>query len=159
MLLVSARSRSAVPADERLIVPAVALALVPFIAVRVLYSLLVVFVHSGAFARFGAPVAARLCMATVEEFVVVAVYLFLGYRLARLDESERGEILSRPWKEEGRRKMRGDRRRGRRYQQQQQSSDGSSSYDPEQGQGVRVGEGYGLAQGQEGAGGGYRVSR
>ncbi|KAK4032569.1 hypothetical protein C8A01DRAFT_50648 [Parachaetomium inaequale] len=141
ILLVSARSRSLVPADERLIVPAVALALVPFIAVRVLYSLLVVFVHSGAFARIGGPAAARLCMATVEEFVVVAVYLFLGYRLARLDESERGEILSRP-----------------RYQQPSRS--GPSSYDPEQGQGVSgVGEEYGLAQGHEGTGGGYPSSR
>ncbi|KAL2127062.1 hypothetical protein VTI74DRAFT_11390 [Chaetomium olivicolor] len=127
ILLVSAPSRSLVPEDERIIVPAVALAL-PFIAVRVLYSLLVVFVHSGAFAKIGGPIAVHLCMATAEEFVVVAIYLFLGFRLDRLDESEQGEILSRPWKDRSRR----NRRRNRRRHHSRSRS--GRSYDPEQGQ-------------------------
>jgi hypothetical protein len=127
ILLVSAPSRSLVPEDERIIVPAVALAL-PFIAARVLYSLLVVFVHSGTFVRIGGPIAVRLCMATAEEFVVVAIYLFLGYRLARLDKSEQGEILSRPWKD----RSKGDRRRNRRHHHSRSRS--GRSQDPEQGQ-------------------------
>ncbi len=97
ILLLSAPSMSLAPEGERIIVPAVALAL-PFIAVRVLYSVLLVFVHSGVFVRIGGPIAVRVCMATIEEFIVVAIYLFLGFKLAKLDSSEQGEILSRPWK-------------------------------------------------------------
>lgn len=94
VLLLEAPSISLVPEAERIIVPAVGLAL-PFIAVRVLYSLLLVFVHSGVFARTGGPVSVRVGMSVVEEFVVVAIYLFLGFRLPKLDKSEHGEILSR----------------------------------------------------------------
>lgn len=124
ILLLSAPSVSLVPEAERIIVPAVGLAL-PFIAVRVLYTLLLVFVHSGVFSRTGGggSVSVRAGMAVVEEFVVVAIYLFLGFRLPRLDKSERGEILSRASKNRG-----GNRRLRTR-------SDGSDErYDPEQGQ-------------------------
>lgn len=94
VLLLEVPSISLVPEAERIIVPAVGLAL-PFIAVRVLYSLLLVFVHSGVFARTGGPVSVRVGMSVVEEFVVVAIYLFLGFRLPKLGKSEHGEILSR----------------------------------------------------------------
>lgn len=104
VLLLSAPSTSLVPEAERIIVPAVGLAL-PFIAVRVLYSLLLVFVHSGVFVKIGGPVAVRVGMAVVEEFVVVAIYLFLGFRLPKLEKSAQGEILSRPSK--NRRRNRG----------------------------------------------------
>jgi hypothetical protein len=123
VLLVSTPSLPLVPEAERIIVPAVALAL-PFIAVRVLYSLLLVFVHSGVFVRFGGPIAVRVCMALIEEFVVIAIYLFLGFRLAKLDKSEQGEILSRSWKE---------RRRNRLYQSQFTRSE---HYDPGHEQGI-----------------------
>ncbi|KAG7289896.1 hypothetical protein NEMBOFW57_006273 [Staphylotrichum longicolle] len=94
VLLLEVPSISLVPEAERIIVPAVGLAL-PFIAVRVLYSLLLVFVHTGVFSRTGGPVSVRVGMSVVEEFVVVAIYLFLGFRLPKLDKSEHGEILSR----------------------------------------------------------------
>ncbi len=128
VLLISAPSISLVPEGERIIVPAVALAL-PFIAVRVLYSLLLVFVHSGVFVRIGGPIAVRVCMATIEEFIVVAIYLFLGFKLAKLDSSEQGEILSRPWK--------APRRNKRRHSRHARSE----RYDPEQGQNTGVEQG------------------
>ncbi len=121
VLLLSAPSTSLAPEGERIIVLAVALAL-PFIAVRVLYSVLLVFVHSGVFVRSGGPIAVRVCMATVEEFIVVAIYLFLGFRLAKLDSSELGEILTRPWKASRR-----NRRRHSRFAR-------SGRYDSEHGQ-------------------------
>lgn len=88
--------------------PAVGLAL-PFVFVRLLYQILAVFVHQGAFARIGGSVWVRVFMAVVEEFVVVAVYLFLGFQLDRLKASEQGPIESRPWKSRG-----GERRRRQR---------------------------------------------
>ncbi len=97
VLFVSIPSLPLVPKDERIILPVVALALL-FITVRVLYSLLAAFVHSGDFVRFGGPIVVRVCMALIEEFAVVALYLFLGFRLVKVDQSEQGEILSRPWK-------------------------------------------------------------
>ena len=123
VLLLSARSTLLAPEGERIIVLAVALAL-PFIAVRILYSVLLVFVHSGVFVRIGGPIAVRVCMATVEEFIVVAIYLFLGFRLAQLDSSEQGEILTRPWK--------APRRNRRRHSR----SARSGRYDSEHGQNI-----------------------
>ncbi len=126
VLLLSVPSISLIPEAERIIIPAVSLAL-PFIAVRVLYSLLLVFVHSGAFARVGGPVAVRIGMAVVEEFVVVAIYLFLGFRLPKLEKSApQGEILSE-------RPSRNRQRNGGRLLSRFPGS-GTDRYDPEHGQ-------------------------
>ncbi|AEO64594.1 uncharacterized protein THITE_2110891 [Thermothielavioides terrestris NRRL 8126] len=112
ILLVCARAAaSAVPKGERVVVPAVFAAL-PFLAVRLLYQLLTVFVHSGVFVRVGGPVGVRVGMALAEEFVVIAIYLLLGFRLDRISADQQGPVMSRPWKD---RDDGGRRRRRRRH--------------------------------------------
>jgi hypothetical protein len=112
ILLVCARAAaSAVPKGERVVVPAVFAAL-PFLAVRLLYQLLTVFVHSGVFVRVGGPVGVRVGMALAEEFVVIAIYLLLGFRLDRISADQQGPTMSRPWKD---RDDGGRRRRRRRH--------------------------------------------
>lgn len=99
ILIFSTPHRQLVPSAERIIITAVFLAC-PLIAVRVLYSLLSVFIHTGVFSRTAAPFEVHLCMASIEEFIVVAMYLFIGIRLVKLSKEEQGEILSRPWKDD-----------------------------------------------------------
>ncbi|KAK4139798.1 uncharacterized protein C8A04DRAFT_32696 [Dichotomopilus funicola] len=112
ILIFSTPHRQLVPSAERVIITAVFLAC-PLIAVRVLYSLLTVFIHSGVFRRYGAPFEVHLCMASIEEFIVVAIYLFIGMRLVKLSKEEQGEILSRPWKDDqGQGSQSGGRRGG-----------------------------------------------
>ncbi|KAK3938954.1 hypothetical protein QBC46DRAFT_291396 [Diplogelasinospora grovesii] len=95
ILLLSFPSLSAVPDEERALAAAVALAL-PFIMVRLAYSALAVFLHNSTFSIVDGNVVVWVCMAVLEEFVVVAIYLLLGFRLNRLDAQ--GEILGREWK-------------------------------------------------------------
>lgn len=99
------------PTDEKFLVPAIGAAL-PFVLVRLAYSVLSTFVHSGVFAKIGGSVVVHVCMALLEELVVVALYLGLAFRLNALEESEQGPIQQRPWKaRQGRRA----RRRQERY--------------------------------------------
>lgn len=66
---------------EKRILLAVALAL-PFLSVRLLYSVLSTFVtHSSQFNSFTGSVTILLCMATLEEVVIVALYLAIGLTL------------------------------------------------------------------------------
>jgi hypothetical protein len=39
----------------------------------------------------------QVCMATAEEFVVVVIYLFLGFTLEKLTAEQTGMIQSRGW--------------------------------------------------------------
>jgi hypothetical protein len=107
LVVVLAKSISVVrlaPTRERILVPAVGLAL-PLVFVRLLYQILLVFVHSGHFVLIKGSVLVFVFMCVVEEFLVVCIFLLVGLRLERLDESQQGPILSR----------KRDRRRGRRH--------------------------------------------
>jgi hypothetical protein len=106
--------REYIPNAERALTPAIGIAL-PLVLVRLAYQVLVVFVHRGAFSRVGeGSVGVHFAMAVVEEFVVVAIYLFLGFRLDRLDVNEQGPITSRPWKNSRSKRERRNRSRRRR---------------------------------------------
>lgn len=108
-------TREYVPNAERPLTPAIGIAL-PLVLVRLAYQVLVVFVHRGAFSRLGkGSVGVHVAMAVVEEFLVVAIYLYLGFRLDKLEADEQGPILSRPWKNRGSKGSRRSksRRRGR----------------------------------------------
>lgn len=83
--------------DKRIAV-AVILAL-PFILVRLAYSTLAVFVHNHDFNIINGSVAILVVMAVLEEFVVVFIYLFLGFKLDTMSLDQQGPIVSRPWKE------------------------------------------------------------
>jgi hypothetical protein len=96
MFLLSVPQASAVPTKERRVPLAVALAL-PFLSVRLLYSVLSLFSHNHIFSVATGSSTVRLGMAVIEEFVVVAVYVLLGFFVDKLDASTKGPIASRPW--------------------------------------------------------------
>lgn len=117
-------TRDHIPNGERALAPAIGLAL-PLVLVRLAYQVLVVFVHRGAFSRLGhGSVGVHVAMAVVEEFVVVAIYLYLGFRLDRLEVNEQGPILSRPWKNK---RSKGERRR--RSRRRGRSARGDAEYE------------------------------
>lgn len=74
------------PHVERRIYFAVAAAL-PFLAVRLLWSLLSVFSNNKEFAMFGGKPAIQLCMAVLEEFVVVCIYTTVGLTIPSKNSS------------------------------------------------------------------------
>jgi hypothetical protein len=96
--LVSMSQVSIVPGNEKRISLGVMLAL-PFIFVRLLYSTLAIFVHNSTFNIINGSVGVHVAMAIIEEFIVVFIYLLLGFILQPLSEGEQGPIASRAWKE------------------------------------------------------------
>jgi amino acid transporter len=69
-----------IPDEERILLKAVILAL-PFIFVKILYSLLSAFSGLSVFNFVTGSKTADLCMAVLEEMVVVLLYLFAGIRV------------------------------------------------------------------------------
>lgn len=53
----------------------------PFILVRLIYALLTVFSHGGAFGIENGSETAALCMSVLEEMVVVLIYIVVGLKL------------------------------------------------------------------------------
>ncbi|KAF2423793.1 hypothetical protein EJ08DRAFT_423000 [Tothia fuscella] len=92
--LLSLPQLSWVPKEERKISIAVLLAF-PFIGIRLLYSVLAVFLHNHNFSIYNGSVGVHVGMAVVEEFIVVFIYIFLGFKLSKLALSEQGPIVSR----------------------------------------------------------------
>jgi hypothetical protein len=82
---------------ERLVALAIATA-APFILVRLLYSVLSDFLHSHEFNIVDGSVAIHVAMSVIEEFIVVLIYLILGFIIDKLENDKRGPIASRPWK-------------------------------------------------------------
>lgn len=78
-----------VPNKERLIPTAIALAL-PLLFVRLLYSILIIFVNNTTFNLIGGSIAAKAAMETVEEFLATFIYLFLGFYLPKLSAEQIG---------------------------------------------------------------------
>lgn len=66
------------PWGEKRILYAV-LASLPFLAVRLLYSLLADFIDDYTFSTVDGNVTVQLCMAIIEEFIVVVFYLISGF--------------------------------------------------------------------------------
>lgn len=96
MFLLSLPQISVLPVKERRTPIAIGIAL-PFIAVRLLYSVLSVFIHDHLFSVANGSTAIRLGMAVIEEIVVVGIYVLLGLFVDKLDASSKGPISSRPW--------------------------------------------------------------
>ncbi|KAF2824621.1 hypothetical protein CC86DRAFT_45165 [Ophiobolus disseminans] len=88
---------SGVPRKERRVSLAIVLAL-PFILVRLIYSACAVFLHSHLFNIVTGNVVVLVVMATLEEFVVVAIYIALGFFVDKLDPVSLGPIAGRAWK-------------------------------------------------------------
>lgn len=97
IFILSAPSTGKVPSKERRVPLAIALAL-PFILVRLIYSILSVFLHNHLFSIATGSVPVRIAMSLIEEFIVVALYVLLGLFVDKLDAANKGPIASRPWK-------------------------------------------------------------
>jgi len=96
--LIACPSIGNIKSRERFVAFAI-VAACPFIAIRLLYSILAVFVHNHWFSTLNGSVGVRVGMATVEEYIVVIIYISIGFVLQKLTEEQRGPIESRPWKE------------------------------------------------------------
>jgi len=66
--------------------------------VRLIYSACSVFLHSHLFNIVTGNVAVRVAMAVIEEFIVVAIYIALGFLVTKLDANAQGPIAGREWK-------------------------------------------------------------
>lgn len=82
---------------EKRLALAVIIAL-PFILVRIIYSLLAIFLHNHDFRAINGSVTIQVVMSVLEEFFVVIIYLIVGWRAEALPAAERGPLTSRPWK-------------------------------------------------------------
>ncbi|KAJ4371832.1 hypothetical protein N0V86_008386 [Didymella sp. IMI 355093] len=96
---------SVIPNKERRVPIAIGLALL-FIIVRLIYSILSVFIHDRLFSVATGSAAIRLGMAVVEEIMVVGIYVLLGLFVDKLDASINGPIASRPWSAKNRSRRR-----------------------------------------------------
>jgi len=106
MFILSLPQVSVIPSKELRVPIAIGIAL-PFIAVRLLYSVLSVFLHNHLFSVANGSTAVRLGIAVVEEIVVVGIYVSLGLFVDKLDASTKGPISSRAWSaKKGSRKQR-----------------------------------------------------
>lgn len=113
ILFISSKQVSVIPSIERRVPLAVVLAL-PFILMRLVYSLLVVTLNDHLFNSVNGSVVLQVVMAVVEEFIVVAIYILLGFKVDKLDPAQQGPIASRAWKNKNSgRGRRGKNGRGR----------------------------------------------
>ena len=97
VFIMSIGSIRIIPTSERSLAPGIALA-IPFIGARLSYSILVMFLHNHIFSPINGSIIFRVVLSVSTEVIVIAIYLFLGFRLPKLSIDERGPILSRPWK-------------------------------------------------------------
>lgn len=67
----------------------------PFAGVRVVYAALAVFLDDETFALGGGDLGIFIGMAVVEEMIVVAIYLLLGFRLERVEPGEMVGAMAR----------------------------------------------------------------
>jgi hypothetical protein len=77
-----------------------------FILVRIIYTILSVFVDNSTFNSFTGSVVVRAIMAVLMEIVVIILYIILGFVLQRIPKDQRGEIEDRDNKS-GRRQAQG----------------------------------------------------
>lgn len=113
-----------IPKGERSLMVVVGLSL-PLVLVRLAWTVLSVFVHTGVFSASSDQIWPHVFMATVEEFLVAVMYVGMAFKLRPLDESEQGELQARPWKN---RNGGGRRRGGRRARRRQQELDELNGY-------------------------------
>lgn len=91
IFILSLPNISAVPKEERPLRIHIPIALVT-IAIRLLYAALCIFVHNNIFSLFSGSIVADILMAVVEEFFVVVITLFLGFKLHPIPPSTKDEL-------------------------------------------------------------------
>jgi hypothetical protein len=95
--LITATKLSNGPKDDTRIAWITILAM-PFIFIRLLYSFITVFSTNKHFNPATGSVVIHVFMAILEEFIVVLMYLFIGWITDALAPEAAGPIASRPWK-------------------------------------------------------------
>jgi len=85
------------PKDDRRIAWVTIFAL-PFIGVRLLYAILSVFSNNKHFRPATGSVIIHVFMAILEEFIVILMYVIVGWVTSATAPEARGPIASRPWK-------------------------------------------------------------
>jgi hypothetical protein len=94
--LISIPSTSVVPSKERRVPVAILFAL-PLVLVRLIYSACSVFLHSKNFNIVTGSIPV-LVATVVEEFLVVTIYIVLGFLVDKLGANSQGPIAGRQWK-------------------------------------------------------------
>ena len=102
VLFISFGKLGDVPQVERRVAFGV-LCAAPFLLVRLAYTVLAVFLHDYDFNIIDGSVTIYVVMRVLEEFIVVFIYIFLGYHLDTLTAEQSGPIATRAWKDRGRR--------------------------------------------------------
>ncbi|KAJ9627909.1 hypothetical protein H2203_003128 [Taxawa tesnikishii (nom. ined.)] len=85
--LATSREVSSAEAGEKRILLAIAASL-PFLLIRIIYSAVYTFTNAKSFSAMSGSVAIMLCMAVIEELVVVWIYLGVGLTLKKATKSE-----------------------------------------------------------------------
>ncbi|KAH3920118.1 hypothetical protein HBH56_000110 [Parastagonospora nodorum] len=106
---VSIRSTSVIAKQERRIPAAIVFAL-PLILVRLIYAACAVFLHNHLFNIITGSMAVQVSMAIIEEFLVSAIYVAVGFLVTSVDPSAQGPIAGREWKMKGSKGVRRTRR-------------------------------------------------
>ncbi|KAE8376043.1 hypothetical protein BDV26DRAFT_294459 [Aspergillus bertholletiae] len=90
LALTGSKSRQCqgIPRQERQIVIIVGIAL-PLLLVRIVYSAASVFANSSAFNVLKGSTSAKVCMAVIEEIIIVAMYASYGWYLRPLKDAQR----------------------------------------------------------------------
>ncbi|KAF4430049.1 hypothetical protein CGGC5_v008710 [Colletotrichum fructicola Nara gc5] len=88
---------SQVPHIERRLLVAILLAW-PFLLTRIICSILGTFLHNKTFSMVRGDLGVYVTMAVLEEFVVIGIFLALGFFLVRNNSPATGEIANRAWK-------------------------------------------------------------
>lgn len=92
--LITITHLSSAQAGEDYLAYAVVFAM-PFVLVRIIYSILAVFIHNKDFSVVGGRIVIRVFMAVLEEIVVVLIYIVLGFMIPVLSPGEKGPTASR----------------------------------------------------------------
>jgi hypothetical protein len=94
---IAAAKLSSGPKDDRRLAWTTILAF-PFIGVRLLYSVLAIFSHIKVFRPVTGSVVVHVFMAVLVEWIVVLMYVAVGWVTTATAPEARGPIASRPWK-------------------------------------------------------------
>ncbi len=108
ILFVSLGKLRVVPTMERRVAIAV-LCAAPFILVRLAYSVLAVFLHNSDFNVVDGKIVYFVVMRVLEEFIVVLIYILVGFSIQTLAPDQQGPIATRAWKDRNKGGRRGNR--------------------------------------------------
>ncbi|OCK86058.1 hypothetical protein K432DRAFT_285396 [Lepidopterella palustris CBS 459.81] len=91
LTILTVRDWSRIYEGERRVLIAVVVA-VPLLALRILYGVLSVFVDKGSFSFIGGGIVPRVLLATVEEFLIVIIFIGVGLTVPKFAKQNEGRL-------------------------------------------------------------------